>query len=50
MKTRLAIAMTLAALLAAFSASAQIIPVEDQKKFVDSLRNEFDNEIGRAFV
>ncbi len=43
MKTRLAIAMTLAALLAAFSASAQIIPVEDQKKFVDSLRNEFDN-------
>ena len=33
----------IAALLAAFSASAQIIPVEDQKKFVDSLRNEFDN-------
>ena len=27
----------------AFSSMAQIIPVPDQKHFVDSLRNEFDN-------
>lgn len=42
MKLRLFISALIAA-ATALGAGAQIIPAENQKKFVDSLRNEFDN-------